>query len=368
MKDINIAKKIADKRRQKGITQEELASFLGVSKPAVSKWESAQCYPDITLLPALAAYFDISIDELIGYEPQMLKDDIKKLYAKLTDDFSKKSLAEVLNECKRYEKKYYSCWQLQLHIGLLYVNHAPLAENPERAAEIISDAKKIFEHISNECDEINLKRQAVCLQAYCYLIENKPASAIDLLQETNEPQMSSETLLSKAYEMKGDRQKAVNILQTFIYNNLMGIMGACSQLMTLYPDQPAKAKNCYDRTIAIGEIFAAEKLQPLSYLQIYLAAAYIFALQGNINEALDALEAYVKIAVDPRLFPMELHGDDFFDSLDAFFDSLEIGTQMPRSETIVKQSMKDGVLKNPVFDILREEERFKLLIKKIQQI
>ncbi|MDD5018687.1 MAG: helix-turn-helix transcriptional regulator, partial [Eubacteriales bacterium] len=57
MKEINIGSVIAAKRKQKGLTQEELARFACVSKPAVSKWESGQTYPDITLLPILATFF-----------------------------------------------------------------------------------------------------------------------------------------------------------------------------------------------------------------------------------------------------------------------------------------------------------------------
>ena len=53
-------------RKKNGLTQEELAKKLGVTNQSVSKWESAQCCPDIALLPALADIFDISIDELFG--------------------------------------------------------------------------------------------------------------------------------------------------------------------------------------------------------------------------------------------------------------------------------------------------------------
>ena len=73
MKEINIAKMIAKKRKEKKMTQDELAKYLGVSKAAISKWETGQSYPDITFLPILASYFNVSIDELIGYEPQMMK-------------------------------------------------------------------------------------------------------------------------------------------------------------------------------------------------------------------------------------------------------------------------------------------------------
>lgn len=56
-------------RKKLGFTQEELARKLGVTNQSVSKWETAQCYPDVTLLPKLAEIYDISIDELFGKEP-----------------------------------------------------------------------------------------------------------------------------------------------------------------------------------------------------------------------------------------------------------------------------------------------------------
>jgi len=56
MKEINFAAIITEKRRAKGITQDELAAYTGVTKASVSKWETGQSYPDITLLPVLAAY------------------------------------------------------------------------------------------------------------------------------------------------------------------------------------------------------------------------------------------------------------------------------------------------------------------------
>jgi len=65
MKEINLGRVIMRKRHERGVTQDELAFAMGVSKAAVSKWETGQSYPDITLLPQLAAFFNISTDELI---------------------------------------------------------------------------------------------------------------------------------------------------------------------------------------------------------------------------------------------------------------------------------------------------------------
>ena len=63
-----IGKKIRNLRKSKGITQEELAENFDVSSQAVSKWETGLSTPDITLLPIIARYFNISMDELFDYK------------------------------------------------------------------------------------------------------------------------------------------------------------------------------------------------------------------------------------------------------------------------------------------------------------
>lgn len=63
-----INEKISELRKRKGITQEELARALGVTNQAVSKWESSQCCPDISLMPEIADYFGVTTDELFGRE------------------------------------------------------------------------------------------------------------------------------------------------------------------------------------------------------------------------------------------------------------------------------------------------------------
>ena len=68
MEQVLFGARIAAWRKELGLTQEGLAEQLGVTNQAVSKWESDQCCPDITLLPALADLFGVSIDELFGRE------------------------------------------------------------------------------------------------------------------------------------------------------------------------------------------------------------------------------------------------------------------------------------------------------------
>ncbi len=61
-----IGENIKQLRRKHNLTQEEMAAHLGISFQSISKWERGDGYPDITMLPALANYFETSVDELLG--------------------------------------------------------------------------------------------------------------------------------------------------------------------------------------------------------------------------------------------------------------------------------------------------------------
>ena len=63
-----LGSRIAEYRRAKGITQDQLAEHMGVSSQAVSKWENDLSCPDITLLPGLADYFGTTVDKLLRGE------------------------------------------------------------------------------------------------------------------------------------------------------------------------------------------------------------------------------------------------------------------------------------------------------------
>ena len=122
MENLKLHSTIGYYRKRANLTQEALAQKLGVTIQAVSKWESAQCYPDISLIPQLAELFEISIDELFGREPQvndicsqfpLRDDDIYRVVVArgkrvhLVEDFGKPIEITFPKNCNETTRQYF---------------------------------------------------------------------------------------------------------------------------------------------------------------------------------------------------------------------------------------------------------------------
>lgn len=358
---------IAEKRRKKSVTQEELADYLGVSKAAVSKWESGQNYPDVALLPVIAAYFSISVDELLGYEEQMVQEEIKELYHKLSRAFAEQPFDRVHGECRVYIKKYYSCWRLLFEMGVLLVNHAPLA-GLEHSAEIYREAVGLFQRVETESEQSILARQALSMRAFCYLALQRPAETISLLTEIEELPISTDILLARAHAMSGEGQKAISLLQRYIYMNLCGILGASPDLLTLYADAPEKLETWLDKVLELGRVYNLADLNPSLYFPVYLTAAQSFLSQGKTERALDMLEAYTDVALRNDLFPLIMKTSSVFDALGDLFANLPLGAGAPRSDRLVREDLIAVVKNNPVFANLASEPRYCRVLARLARL
>ena len=125
MSNLKIGEKIRAKRRERDLTQEELANILGVSKAAVSKWENEESYPDITLLPQIAQLFHITMDELFNYtleyKPLVIVNEYH--FGLSLDDFDKSILNHgIAKECEVCQKREYlggdvieGEWEVRIH-------------------------------------------------------------------------------------------------------------------------------------------------------------------------------------------------------------------------------------------------------------
>lgn len=87
---------IKDLRKQRNLTQEEIAEILSISCQAISKWETNTSYPDISLLPIIADYFGVSIDYLLGHDTSKQEKEIKEVCDKADTLFETQNFIQAV--------------------------------------------------------------------------------------------------------------------------------------------------------------------------------------------------------------------------------------------------------------------------------
>ena len=100
-----IGKQIALLRKERGIKQEELAGYVGVSTQAVSKWENGGV-PDTELLPAIADFFSVSVDSLFGRSITDYNDLQAALMKKISETPPEQQFRQVLEYCWDMERAF----------------------------------------------------------------------------------------------------------------------------------------------------------------------------------------------------------------------------------------------------------------------
>ena len=92
-------------RKEKELTQETLAEFLGVSFQTISKWERGETYPDITMLPVIASFFNVTIDDLLGVDKAKKEEKINE-YLELYERWRFKDTPETFKKFKSAIKEF----------------------------------------------------------------------------------------------------------------------------------------------------------------------------------------------------------------------------------------------------------------------
>lgn len=145
--NVSLSEKLKSLRKEKNVSQEKLAEYLGVSFQAVSKWENGNTLPDILLLPDIARFYGITIDELLQVE----KIDEQRL----VDEFEDQAEAlcrngdyeQALELCKKMYKKMPNNIEIKEHLMSLYYD----VDKIKYQNEIIDLGNEIYnmDHPSN---------------------------------------------------------------------------------------------------------------------------------------------------------------------------------------------------------------------------
>lgn len=365
MEALNISKNISNLRKEKGITQEELASFVGVTKASVSKWENGLSTPDILLLPQIAAYFDVTVDSLIGYESQLSKEQIQKIYQDFCKEFSEKPFEEVFAETERMVKKYYSCYRFLLQICVLWTNHFMLAEGRERQIQVLDKIEALCTHIIDNCKNAGICNDAIMMRGAIYLQLGRAEQVIDELEDVINPYRlisQSDGMLIQAYVMAGNIEKADEFTQLSTYIHLLLLLGNTIQYMAVHMQHKELCMESIRRTDKLIDIYNLQELQSHMVVNYYYQAAQFMCVSGDNSEALRRLKLYGDMVLKVLRNESTLHGDKYFDKLDKCFENLELGPQMVRDKKVVLHSAMES-LDNPIFAGLRESREFKEIVK-----
>jgi len=93
-------------RKAKDLTQEQVAEIFHVSPQAISRWENGATYPDIEILPSIAAYFNITVDELLGVDKIKDKERIEEIIKEVTDKWNSGHIDEALEILRKAVREY----------------------------------------------------------------------------------------------------------------------------------------------------------------------------------------------------------------------------------------------------------------------
>ncbi len=147
-------------RKERKLTQEEFASFLGVSFQTISKWERGETYPDLIMLTEIADFFNVSTDELLGADKNYKEKEIQA-YIELFDEMQLKDVASVLAEFEKAVIEFSNEYSILVrYMELLHMekgnvgvqDYKPFSEKLALAYE------KIQKHCTDDAIRIRSKR------------------------------------------------------------------------------------------------------------------------------------------------------------------------------------------------------------------
>ena len=202
--ELMIGKKIKKLRRSRDLTQEEVATQLGISYQAISKWERGDGYPDITMLPVLASYFKVSVDELIGMDEiasASKLDEINQKWAENRSDGKHKENVELMrNALKVYPNNALLLMQLSASLERL-------DGTKDEKRKFLKESIAIQERILNYCDDSEVRGAALCNISDAYYRYGDHEKAIEYATKLPNLYKTRETALVRILKDKAEKSR-----------------------------------------------------------------------------------------------------------------------------------------------------------------
>jgi len=174
--EMTIGMNIKRLRTAKNITQEQLSAAMNVSCAAVSKWERGETYPDITLLQPLAYFFEVTLDELMGYNQEKIQAEINEVITFYRKHWNEEEGREIIIKAYRdYPNDYWIMHYYMWNIGGDMADNEPAVLLTHKDEFLI-----ICEKILEGCTEENLRLGAWNMRAKILHAEGKTEAALEI--------------------------------------------------------------------------------------------------------------------------------------------------------------------------------------------
>ncbi|WP_025705820.1 helix-turn-helix domain-containing protein [Paenibacillus graminis] len=212
---IRIGENLRKLRIQNELTQEKLAEVFGVSPQAISRWENSSTYPDVTMLPSIANYYNISIDELIGMDDIRNVEKMNKTFSVVHEYESKGRIDEAIHTLREAIKVYpNNCGFLsELALALTIKN------NTDTKSEFVKEAISLSERVLLSSTNEKVRCTTKANLCFLYLKINENEKAIKLAKTLPHVWECREILLPEMFnedDYASELKKGINTVLSVI--------------------------------------------------------------------------------------------------------------------------------------------------------
>ena len=202
--ELMIGEKLKKLRRSRDLTQEEVATHLGISYQAISKWERGDGYPDITMLPALANYYGVSVDELMGMDEMASANQLVEINRKWAENRAEGKHEENVALMRRALKTYPGNALLLMQLS---ASLERLDGTDEEKREFLRESIMLQEQILRYCDDSAVRGAALCNISDAYYRYGDYDKAVEYADKLPNLYKTRETALVRILKDKNEKHK-----------------------------------------------------------------------------------------------------------------------------------------------------------------
>lgn len=354
--DLSLGKKIYQLRKQKGMTQEQLADLLKVSNAAISKWEHNLSYPDISMLKPLARTFNISIDELLNFQISLTNDEINEIKKKISSLYERNQVEKANHLSEDYIKEYPNDLTLKFQIGSLYFRYAAVIANDEFASMQLKKAKKLFEETIHSEDKM-IHEASIHTLISLYSSEDELEKAIALLDTLPSIYQDHRILKSSILYQKGEIDESIKLDQSCIWSELQNLS---LNLLSL-ANKTAKQNNYEDAILILDQCFQLYKALGVDHLLTMGINQYVFKMDlliktNKIEEAKAILTQLLELYEHSQYLPQQDH---------LLFNAIANSLNMNVSKEYLNHNLLQLFEQDDCLLAIKDTIEYKTLMKKI---